>query len=308
MISHRHATHIRVSPVTRLCARLRARLLTRRPARSGAPRPRPGLAGAVSAMVVSAAVVGACGGGQSAQEAVLERMVESETGGDIDLDIGDDGTFTLQSEDGEFSVSVDGEGNADFSSAEGSGTFSADDGQMTFEGEDGSATVEVDADGDGDGGFTVTSDGREVLSGEFDDSGDFSVTDDEGDTIVGQTDDDGFTVVDADGETTFDSGTSIPDAWPDDVPRPEGLDGVEGVAIDQAGEAAISVSGSTDDGAAWLAAYSDAVLAAGFEDVGSMSMGEEGEYFGATRGDALISATWTSDGGTDVVTVVLAGI
>ena len=259
-------------------------------------------------MVVSAAVIGACGGGQSAQEAVLERMVESETGGDIDLDIGDDGTFTLQSEDGEFSVSVDGEGNADFSSAEGSGTFSADDGQMTFEGDDGSATVEVDADGDGDGGFTVTSDGREVLSGEFDDSGDFSVTDDEGDTIVGQTDDDGFTVVDADGETTFDSGTSIPDAWPGDVPRPEGLDGVEGVAIDQAGEAAISVSGSTDDGAAWLAAYSDAVLAAGFEDVGSMSMGEEGEYFGATRGDALISATWTSDGGTDVVTVVLAGI
>lgn len=72
----------------------------------------------------------ACG---SATELGAEQLIESQTGGDVDLDLDGDGSFSVETEDG--SMTVDEDGNF---------VVTDENGEVV--------TGNVDVDGDGDGG------------------------------------------------------------------------------------------------------------------------------------------------------------
>lgn len=76
----------------------------------------------------------ACG---AATETGLERLIESQAGGDVDLDF--DGGFSVQTEEG--GISIDEDGNFVVTDADGSvvsGNVNAEDGSFSAESEDGS--------------------------------------------------------------------------------------------------------------------------------------------------------------------------
>lgn len=228
----------------------------------------------------------ACGGGESGQEAALERLIENESGQDIDLDIDGDGGFSVQSEDGEFSIDIDGEGNVVFDTGDGSGTFDADGdtgGTLEFDGEDGSGSVDVD----GDGSFTVT--------------------DEDGDTIVSEIDpDDGSVVVQSEDGSTFESGSEIPSQWPSDIPQPEGLTDVTGTFMGDASIMNIVTAGTPPgDPAAYLEAYVASLVAAGFTETSTFTSDGNISYTHEREG-LLMSSGYTDLGngsGQIVVTV-----
>jgi len=87
-------------------------------------------------------------GCESAGEAGLEQLVESQGGGDVDLDLNADGGISMQTEDG--GMSVDEDGNLVITDADGSvvtGNIDAETGGVAIESEDGSfssgATTEL---------------------------------------------------------------------------------------------------------------------------------------------------------------------
>jgi hypothetical protein len=101
----------------------------------------------------------ACG---NAAESGLEQLIESQGGGDVDLDLNSDGGFSMQTEEGGMSI-------------------------------------------DEDGNFVITDASGSVVSGSADvDSGEFNIETEDG---------------------SFSSSTSneLPDDWPSEVPRPDGL-------------------------------------------------------------------------------------
>lgn len=84
---------------------------------------------------------------ESATERGLEELIESQSGGDVDLDL-DNGGFSVETEDGQ--MSVDEDGNLIITDAEGNvvtGGVDAETGEFNVESEDGSfrtgATTEL---------------------------------------------------------------------------------------------------------------------------------------------------------------------
>jgi len=76
---------------------------------------------------------------ESASEAGLEKLIESESGGDVELDLNGDGGISVQTEDG--GMSVDEDGNLVVTDADGSvvtGNIDAETGDVSIETEDGS--------------------------------------------------------------------------------------------------------------------------------------------------------------------------
>lgn len=95
-----------------------------------------------------ALVATACSGEDIAEriaENQIEKQIEAEGGGDVDIDL-DSGNFSVKTEDGEFSIQTDGDGNV---SIQGGGEDG--DGSFTIESEDGETVVESD---DGTAVFT----------------------------------------------------------------------------------------------------------------------------------------------------------
>jgi len=87
----------------------------------------------------------------SASEAGLEQLVESQGGGDVDLDLNGDGGFSMQTEDG--GMSIDENGNLVVTDPDGSvvtGNIDAETGDVSIETEDGSfssgSTTELPAE------------------------------------------------------------------------------------------------------------------------------------------------------------------
>lgn len=83
---------------------------------------------ALTLALVASTGLAACGGGDKISEQIAEKAIESQGGGDVDLDIGDDGSVKVETSDG---------------------TFSADeDGNITIESEDGTQTIDSDIGGE----------------------------------------------------------------------------------------------------------------------------------------------------------------
>ena len=138
-----------------------------------------------SALVVTALVALAGCSGEDLAESVIERAVESEGNGDVDIDLSD-GDFSVETEDGSFQMTTDDDGNVVIrgQDAEGNDVFSADsqDGVTQIETEDGDATITQTGDGE---------DGEMVVETE-------------------------------DGTATFSQGGDLPEDFPD-IPLPDGL-------------------------------------------------------------------------------------
>ena len=142
---------------------------------------------------------------------------------------------------------------------------------------------DVDLDFNSDGGFAVKTDEGSIRVGE---DGSFVVVGEDGEVITGGADgdggftvqgDDGSAVLDVDGdsgEITFQgddgagsisAGPGIPDAWPGNVPKPDGLNDVNGTTIIGDGQTAISVSGQPPGTASdYFDGYAAVLTAAGF--------------------------------------------
>lgn len=213
----------------------------------------------------------------SPSEQSLEQLIEQGAGEDVDIDFGEDGSFSIQTEDGEFSIDID------------------DDGSFTFEGDESSATF--DSDGDGDANI-------DIVSGDVGNDGTITITGEDGETaVVG---DDGFTVTNENGRTTFESGTGVPDQWPSDVPAPQGLTDATGGFVSDGSSTNLSAAGTTAEPAAvYLAEYAAALAAAGFTETSTFASDAFGGGFTAERGTTVITVNVTPFGGMSRVFVGL---
>ena len=105
----------------------------------------------------------ACG---NAAESGVEQLIESQGGGNVDLDLDGDGGFSMQTEEG--GMTIDEDGNFVITDADGSvvtGSADADSGELTVESEDGSfssgSTTELPEEWPGD---VPEPDGLEIAS------------------------------------------------------------------------------------------------------------------------------------------------
>lgn len=114
-------------------------------------------------LLVGVTAVIAAGCGDSAENGI-EQLIESQGGGDVELDLGGDGDgFSIETEDGSMTIDGDGNfvitdesgntvvGNAD---DEGNVVVESEDGEMTIDGDEGEFNMESD-----DGSFSMSSDG-----------------------------------------------------------------------------------------------------------------------------------------------------
>jgi hypothetical protein len=84
-----------------------------------------------------ALLAASCGGGA---ESGIEKLIEQQGGGDVDLDLDGDGGFSIQTEEG--GMTIDEDGNFVITGEDGEViTGSEEDGEFTVEGEDGSLTI-----------------------------------------------------------------------------------------------------------------------------------------------------------------------
>jgi hypothetical protein len=192
---------------------------------------------------------------EKATEQAVEEAVESESGENVDIDFSDDG-LSVESEDGDLSVSVD------------------EDGGVQIDGSDAEGN-DFSVDGDDDGSFTVTDENGEVVTGDIDA---------DGDTVE-------FSAETEDGDTSFSTSGGIPEEWPSDVPQPEGLSDIAGSTTQVGGDTSVSLTGtSTGEMKAYIDSYVSTLTAAGFEGQ-SLPSDEAGVYGSYTRGDTNVIVT-----------------
>ena len=77
------------------------------------------------------------------------------------------------------------------------------------------------------------------------------------------------------GDVTLTSGDEIPDEWPSDVPVPDGLTEITGSSFSDPSSTTVIVSGFTDgDGPDYVEAYSAALVADGWTELGAFTSGD----------------------------------
>jgi len=91
----------------------------------------------------------------------VERAVEADTGEDVEIDFDSDGNFSIETDDGSFSV--DEEGSFELETQDGTYTGEADENSYVINDDDG-VVVEAQFDED-DGSFTLESDDGTITSG-----------------------------------------------------------------------------------------------------------------------------------------------
>jgi hypothetical protein len=121
---------------------------------------------------------------------------------------------------------------------------------------------DVDLDLDGDGGFSVQT---EEGGMSIDEDGNFVITDADGSVVTGNADSESgdFNVESEDGSFRVDASGEIPEEWPSDVPRPEGLEGTSATVTQSPTELAITVTGQADD--SFVDDYGSTLEGDGFE-------------------------------------------
>lgn len=137
---------------------------------------------AFAAGVLAISTAGACSA-ESLAEFGLEKVVEANADGDVDIDFSDGG-LTVTTDEGDIDFSFDegdGTGSIVFESDEGSGSVTFDDeGNIVYDTDEGSGTITVDDNGiqinddeqghvtiagNGDGTGTLTSDSTQAAFG-----------------------------------------------------------------------------------------------------------------------------------------------
>jgi len=192
----------------------------------------------LAAVVAACVAFSACGAiAEKATEKGAERIIESQTGENVDLDFDSgDGSFSVKTEDGSFAVDEDGN------------------------------FVVTDQDGSVFTG-SASDDGLVVL----DDNGD-PVLNVSGDANGGE-----LTVQGGDGEAIYRNITDIPAEWPSDVPRPEGMNVEGGAFVQADGETALTLLGTpSNDAIDYTNAYGNALTAAGLTETGRYDQSSDG--------------------------------
>ena len=207
---------------------MRSSLNLSNPASTAAVRRRAMGAVAAAGLMFSMSACGAIA--EKIAEEGAERIIEAETGENIELDINGDGGISVQSDDGGFSLNEDGEfvvTDADGSVFSGS---AGEDGVVVFD-QDGNPIVDVDIDANGETG-------QVTLQGE-------------------------------DGESVYRVETEIPSEWPNNVPRPDDLVIDTGSYVKADVETLMTLIGSPSGSAIdFTNAYGAALGAAGFTETG----------------------------------------
>lgn len=122
--------------------------------------------------------------------------------------------------------------------------------------------VDLNLDGDGDGGFSVQT---EEGGMKVDADGNFVITDADGSVITGRADSETgeFSMESNDGGFRVDNSGDIPGEWPDDVPRPDGVKGASATVSQGEDGLAITFTGQID--ASFVNKYSSALESAGYK-------------------------------------------
>ena len=105
-----------------------------------------------------------------------------------------------------------------------------------------------------------------MITGGADGEGGFTVQGDDGSAVIDVDGDSGeVTFEGEDGAGSISAGPGIPDAWPANVPKPDGLNDVNGTTIIGDGQTAISVTGRPPGTASdYFNTYAAVLTAAGF--------------------------------------------
>jgi hypothetical protein len=199
--------------------------------------PRRSLGAVIAAGLILS--MSACGAiAEKITEEGAERIIEAETGENVELDINGDGGISVRSAEGGFSLNEDGE--FVITDAEGSvlSGSAGESGLVVFD-EDGNPVVDVDVDANGETG-------QVTLQGE-------------------------------DGESFYRVVTEIPAEWPNSVPRPEGLAIDMGSVIKAEGVTLMTLIGSPNGSAIdFTNAYGAALGAAGFTEASRFDSDTDG--------------------------------
>jgi hypothetical protein len=120
----------------------------------------------------------------------------------------------------------------------------------------------VDLDVDGDGGFSIET---EEGGMRIDEEGNFVITDADGSIVSGNVDaeDGSFTAESEDGSFSSNTGSDLPDEWPEAVPTPDGLSIASSTQTSDGSSTGIVLIGEADSG--FLDDYAAALESAGFE-------------------------------------------
>lgn len=175
------------------------------------------------------------------------------------------------------------------------------DGEISIESDEGNLTINADGDGveidgtDAEGNdFTLTAD-EDGLEATSDERGSLEVDTDAN-----------FTATDEHGASVFDTGEGIPEDWPSDVPRPDGLDEVHGIHAVDDGQERFVVTGSADGSALEVFDdYAGRLADAGYEETSSADQGVQFRTAAFAKGETTVAVTTQSTGDTAELIVLV---
>ncbi len=160
----------------------------------------------------------------------------------------------------------------------------------------GGGSIDIDRDG---GVSVQTEDGGMTI----DEDGNFVITDADGSVVTGRADADSgeFTVESEDGSFSSGATTELPDAWPAEIPEPEGLAITNATVIGSDTDQSITVVGTAESDE-FVDRYASALESAGFDEESTFSSDEmvNNVY---TNGEWTVGVVSVADEGDNQVTV-----
>jgi hypothetical protein len=160
--------------------------------------------------------------------------------------------------------------------------FDRDDG-LRIETDEGTMTI------DEDGSFVIEGEDGEMLTGEATNEG-FTVTDGDETVVLDVDENDGQVTAETE-DGSLSAGPGVPDGWPSSVPRPMGLNDLNGSTISADGQTLMTVSGTAPQGAAeYFDNYEAALEGEGFSSTSYFESDgfRQGTYEGAEYTVSLV--------------------